>query len=338
MKAVSITTAIVILLAALVAIPAAALEVDAGMRTRPGADSGPTVVSVELYVIDISKIDDREQSFKADISVRLRWHDPRLARPGANDVISLPLPEIWNPRLRVGNQRDVKTHFPEIVKIDAEGFVAYEQRYSGDFTTLADIRNFPFDERNVTILMISVDHSPAEVRLDFSETSIDRAGVFSIPNWSIGDVTAETGIFSAFGGREFLSFNISLHGKRKASHLMWSVVVPLLLIVMMSWSVFFVKPHHLGSQLTMSATSMLTLIAYRFAISNVLPPVPYLTKMDIFITGSTVCVFLALAEAVTTGSLADNDHNTFAERLDSIARIAFPSVYAVFVVVTFLIL
>lgn len=338
MKAVSIPTVIIILLAALIAIPAVALEVDAGMRARPEAASGPTMVSMELYVIDIAKVDDREQAFKADMSIRLRWHDPRLARPEASDVISLPLSQIWNPRLRAANQRDVKTHYPEIARIDADGFVAFEQRYSGDFTTLADIRDFPFDERNITILMIAVDHSPDEVRLEFTEATVDRADIFSVPNWSIGDVSAETGIFSAFGGREFLSFNISLYGKRKSSHLMWSVVVPLLLIVMMSWSVFFIKPHHLGSQLTMAATSMLTLIAYRFAISNVLPPVPYLTKMDIFIIGSTMFVFLALAEAVTTGTLADNGHNTFAEKLDSVARIVFPSVYAIFVLVTFLIL
>ena len=336
MKAVSITTVIIILLAALIAMPAAALEVDAGMRARPGAASGPTVVSMELYIIDIAKIDDREQTFKADMSVRLKWHDPRLARPGASDVISLPLSDIWNPRLRAVNQRDVKTHFPEIARIDADGFVAYEQRYSGDFTTLSDIRDFPFDERNVTILMISVDHSPAEVRLDFSEISIDRADVFSIPNWSIGDVSAETGIFSAFGGREFLSINIDLYGKRKSSYLMWSVVVPLLLIVMMSWSVFFVKPKHLGSQMTLAATSMLTLIAYRFAVSAVLPPVPYMTRLDIFITGSTILVFLALVEAVVTGALADNEHNVFAERLDSIARVLFPSIYTVFVLITLL--
>lgn len=336
MKPISMITAFIIVLAASIATPAAASEVNPGMRTRPGAGSGPTVVSMEFYVLDIAKIDDRDQTFKADISIRLKWHDPGLARPGESTVISLPLSDIWNPRLRIYNQRDVKTHFPEIARVDAEGSVAYEQRYSGNFTTSVDIRRFPFDKRTVMISMLTVDHSPSEIRLDFTETTIGRADIFSIPNWTIGEVTPVTGVFSAFGGREFLRLDIELDGSREYAYHIWSVVVPLILIVMMSWSVFFIKPKHLDSQLTMAATSMLTLVAYRFAVSSVLPPVPYMTRLDIFITGSTVFVFLALTEAVMTGTLADSRHNTFAERLDNIARIVFPLAFVVFVTIAFL--
>lgn len=316
--------------------PGAAFELDPGMRARPGADAGPTRVSMELFVIDIAKIDDRDQIFKADVTIRLQWHDPRLARPGETEVITLPLTDIWNPRLRIYNQRDIRAHFPEIARIGPDGLVAYEQRYSGDFTASADIHRFPFDKRTVTISMLTVDHRPSEIRLDFTEDSIDRAVDFSIPNWTIGEVVPKTGVFRALGGREFLRFDIEMKGSRRSSYHVWSVIVPLILIVMMSWSVFFVKPKHLGSQMTLAATSMLTLIAYRFAVSSVLPPVPYMTSMDIFITGSTVFVFLALAEAVSTGALADNDHNMFAERLDGIARYLFPSVFVVFLAITFL--
>ncbi len=336
MRIISIIAAFVTVLGVSAGSPAAAFEVDPGMRTRPGADTGPTIVSMELYVIDIAKIDDRDQTFKADISIRLQWNDPRLARPGENDVISLPLTDIWNPRLRIFNQRDVREHFPEIVRIDANGLVAYEQRYSGDFTTSADIHRFPFDKRTVTISMLTVDHRPSEVRLDFTESSIDRSDLFSIPNWSIGEVVPKIGVFSALGGREFLRLDIEMKGSRKSSYHIWSVVIPLVMIVMMSWSVFFIKPKHLDSQLTMAATSMLTLVAYRFAVSSVLPPVPYMTKLDIFITGSTVFVFLALAEAVMTGTLADSEHNAFAERFDTIARYLFPSAFFVFIGITFL--
>ena len=90
--------------------------------------------------------------------------------------------------------------------------------------------------------------------------------------------------------------------------------------------------------MSMSATSMLTLIAYRFAISSILPPVPYLTRMDVFVTGSTVLVFLALVESILTGTLAEYEHNELAEKLDSLARILFPSVFAVFVTITLFLL
>ncbi len=338
MKTLTIIAALTIILTASITIPSAAVDIDAGMIARPGTDGEPTEVTIELYVIDIAKIDDHEQTFLADFSIRLEWHDPRLTRPDENKVIALPLSDIWNPRLRILNQRDVKKHFPEVARIDNSGIVIYEQRYTGIFTTIADIHQFPFDKRTIRITMGTVDHPPSDIHLVFTEATISRAEVFSIPNWTLGDVIPKTGVFRVLDGREFLQFEIMLEGSRKSNYYVWSVVIPLILIVMMSWSVFFVKPHHLGSQLTMAATSMLTLIAYRFAIATVLPPVPYLTRMDIFITGSTAFVFLALVEAVTTGTLSDNGHNTLAEKFDNAARILFPSVFAIFFIITFLFL
>ena len=155
---------------------------------------------------------------------------------------------------------------------------------------------------------------------------------------AIGDVIPKVSTFSPFGVEQLLRLDLEMSGKRRSSYFVWSVIIPLLMIVMMSWSVFFVKPHHLGAQLTMAATSMLTLIAYRFAISSVLPPVPYMTRMDIFITGSTIFVFLALVEAVITGTLADNEHNALAERMDTVAKTVFPPAFAVFALISFLIL
>jgi hypothetical protein len=328
----------VMALTALIAQATGAFELDPGMRERPGEDAGPTEVSIECFFIDVANIDDREQTFEADISIRLQWQDNRLARTGGKDVVTLPLTDIWNPRLRIANQRNVEEHFPDVVRVDRDGTVAFEQRYSGTFTTIADIRDFPFDERTIRITLITVDQLARDIKLVFEDKNIGRVEFFSIPNWKIGDVIPKVTTFSPFGIEEMLRLDLEMSGDRRSTYYIWSVIVPLLMIVMMSWSVFFVKPHHLSAQLAMAATSMLTLIAYRFAISNVLPPVSYMTRLDIFITGSTMFVFFALAEAVLTGTLADNDHEHFAEKMDSTARILFPSGFVVFVLVTLLFL
>ncbi len=49
---------------------------------------------------------------------------------------------------------------------------------------------------------------------------------------------------------------------------------------------------------------MLTLIAYRFLLGGMLPRISYLTRLDYFLLGSTVLVFLALVEAACTSRLA----------------------------------
>jgi hypothetical protein len=167
----TVVTFIFIGLAASSGSNAGAFEIDPGMRSRPGTDGVPTVVALECFVIDIEEINDHEQSFVADISIRMQWQDPRLARPGRSDVVSLQLTDIWNPRLRIANQRDVKEHFPDIVRIDSDGSVAFEQRYSGEFTSLADISRFPFDERTFRIIFVTADQSGKDIRFDFSDSN-----------------------------------------------------------------------------------------------------------------------------------------------------------------------
>ena len=49
------------------------------MIDRPGADDGPTQISIAIWIVDISKIDSAEQSFTAEAAIVLRWKDPRLA-------------------------------------------------------------------------------------------------------------------------------------------------------------------------------------------------------------------------------------------------------------------
>ena len=66
------------------------------------------------------------------------------------------------------------------------------------------------------------------------------------------------------------------------------------IIVFMSWVVFWLGPQHVGPRLSVSVTSMLTLVAYRFLLGQSLPPVSYLTRLDYFLLGATVLVFIAL--------------------------------------------
>src|SRR6266513_2731827 len=53
---------------------------------RPNADSGPTQISVGIWVADISNIDSAQQNFTAELAVVLRWQDSRLAHTGKGIV------------------------------------------------------------------------------------------------------------------------------------------------------------------------------------------------------------------------------------------------------------
>ena len=75
---------------------------------RPNADSGPTQVSVAIWVVDINGIDSAQQNFTADLVIVLRWSDPRLAH-AAGGVAHYSIDQIWHPRVVIVNERDERS-------------------------------------------------------------------------------------------------------------------------------------------------------------------------------------------------------------------------------------
>jgi hypothetical protein len=102
----------------------------------------------------------------------------------------------------------------------------------------------------------------------------------------------------------------------------------------MSWIVFWIDPTQSGTQISVAVTSMLTLIAYRFAIGTTLPKVSYLTRLDFFILASTVLVFTSLIEVVVTSILAHKEQLARARMIDRWARWLFPAAFILVAVQT----
>jgi hypothetical protein len=72
---------------------------------------------------------------------------------------------------------------------------------------------------------------------------------------------------------------------------------------------------------------MLTLIAFQFALTDVLPKLSYFTTMDKLILGSSVLVFLAMAESVLALNLVSKGKEETAVKLDAACQWLFPLVF-----------
>ena len=115
----------------------------------------------------------------------------------------------------------------------------------------------------------------------------------------------------------------------------WKLIVPLMLIVFMSWAVFWIDPKQIGPRISLSLISMLNIIAYNFAMSTFIPRIPYLTLADKYIMGCLIIVFLALVEGITSSALSTKDNDALAKRLDRISRWAFPAGFLLLIGFTF---
>ncbi len=301
--------------------------------TRPNPKGVPTRVSFGFYVIDIRAINDVEQSFTADIFLSLRWKDPRLV-PLAH--CKFRLAEVWNPPLVFLNLTDMAKQDEDIVVIRSDGTVVYRQRFVGDVSSPVDLRDFPFDRQVLPFTFLIRRYTPEEVVFAGGERAEGQAETFSIPGWSIGPLASRVGTFYfAQQDRSFSRIDFELVATRHAGFYVWNMIIPMMIFIFMSWGVFWLDPIHLGTQIGLSATVMVILVVFQLNLRAILPRVAYLTRVDRFVLGSLVLVFLALAEAITSGVLAARGKEALARRLDRWARFIFPAAFVVLLALAF---
>jgi len=288
-------------------------------------------VEVRVFLIDVEGVDTVTQSFTANLVIVMRWRDPGLAHEDPTSI-SMPLDDIWHPRIQIINQQSLALTLPRSAEVFPDGEVVYRQRFWGGFSQPLDLQAFPFDSQSLKITLANVGFGGELVKLipspgsGISETLI-------MPDWEVTGwdfVVAEFPFEDESSPVQGMIFSLDV--QRDRSYFIYKVILPLILIVMMSWLVFWIDPTLVASQISVSVTAMLTIIAYRFALAGMMPRLAFLTSLDYFVMISNLMVFLAMIEVVYTAYLFTNGQLEKARKVDRIARWIAPPLY--FVVVT----
>jgi hypothetical protein len=286
----------------------------------------PEEVEITVYLIDIEEINSRTQSFVANVFVSLQWQDSDLAHAGP-DPISMALDDVWNYNVQILNQQRLVKTFPDKARIYPDGSVTVRQRYWGGFSQPMELANFPFDQQRIQLSLVSSGFGGNNVNFVISPDS-GLAGHLKIPDWRVLDWNfAVENLSIGRSDKNVLSVVLSVDIKRAISFFTLKVIFPLILIVAMSWLVFWVGPSLVASKISVGVTAMLTLIAYRFAIGGMVPRLSFLTSLDYFVLGSTVLVFLTLMIVAYTSYLVERDEIGSARAVDRKARWIVPIIF-----------
>jgi len=250
------------------------------------------------------------------------------------------LTEVWNPRLNIIGQQNVWRSYPEFIEIEPDGQVIYRQKLWGNFSQPMDLHNFPMDQQTLTVHMVAAGLSEQHVKmvpLLLDEIAIsDIADKFSVPDFVVTDWQAQPESYFPHKGREGTAgFLMEVTLKRSPMYYILKVIIPLCLIVIMSWLPRWIDPEHIGTNIGISTTAFLTLVAYLFAITVLLPRVSYVTRIDRFILLSTLLVFVSLLQTVANTSLIRNKKNALVERSDVWSRMVYPVLLVVVLAFSF---
>lgn len=311
------------------------------LAERPEAGGGPTLVHVGAYIINVTTIDEQAQTFIGDFYVWFSWLDRRLADPAQRRVRVAPLDQVWHPRLLPVNRRSADMVYPQVVEIDPGGEVRYTQRLLGTFTVPLELRAFPFDRQDLYLQIVAPGYSPDEIAFVVDQDGVGREAHLTLPGWRVSRPTVRSftkEIANAAPGRSAVQLSgvrVELQVARNWHYYVLREVLPLLFIVLMSFSLFWIPPAQHSMKVGISTAAIFSLMAYYVQLGRALPKVDYLTRMDWFLVGATVLVFASFAQEILGMYLIEKDKMVMVRRMELWSRAVYPVVLLGIVVIAF---
>lgn len=191
----------------------------------------------------------------------------------------------------------------------------------GDFSQPLDLHDFPHDAHVFEVPIIVAGYRTGEAEfIPMPVVDSFIAERLSVADWDISNIQGVLRFITMTDGLKLTGFVFSFNANQLIYQYVVKAIIPLVLIVMMSWVVFWIDPMQVSNQLSLAVTPVLTLITSRIALSGRLLQIPYLTQLDKFLFSSTILVFISLIEVVITTHLCSRDRLNHARRTDLSAR------------------
>lgn len=149
--------------------------------------------------------------------------------------------------------------------------------------------------------------------------------------WYIVQHSAKVSSTALADGSIYSRYSFQLLAQRHLSYYIFRILIPLILIIAVSWVAFFLQDY--SKRVDISGANLLVFIAFNFTIGSDLPRLGYLTFLDTMlivafaVTALTVVVNVALKRLEATGKTA------LAQKIDSYLLWGYPLFYVVGMVV-----
>ena len=309
--------------------PPAAQWPPATARQIPAASGSPVSVKVAIFLANLTEIDELAERFTVSGYLFLTWKDPRLAyRAPSAETRQVATDSIWLPSINFLNQTEKRGYISRLALVDPDGTVHYEEEFVSHLTAELNLRKFPFDTENLHILVqpLLADAEMNRVILvkDTDDTGVASARWTALAQWDIVGVSIVDSSF-AYGNHAPMlpALTFTLTVKRQYPYYLWKIFFPLVLIVIVAYSAFFVEIKDHYTQITIALTTILTVIAFSFSVESSMPKVPYLTYIDCFFLATYVLVFLSMIVLVVTHTMIGRENRGRAIKLRKFWRWAY---------------
>lgn len=309
------------------------------LLTPPPSD-GPLPVEIGFQLIDIITIDDQTETFEFTGILTVQWKDERQAfDPGTEGVTEKfyqgsyqfnELSPAWYPEVSLLNVAGQLDKGEPLFRIQPDGTSTLLTPVNATAKSELMLRHYPFDEQSLRIIFGVPGYSESELIIRPLETAALPPEKIRVPQWDLRETrTSQNTVPPTAPGMKTPTSTLvfEMDVARQGQFVMRLVILPLLLVVILSWSVFWMDHSSVGDRMSVSFVGLLTAVAYQIVLGDILPHISYLTPVNVFVNISFMIMCASIVVNLIVGELNRSNLPAKADLIDRRCRKLFPITY-----------
>lgn len=294
----------------------------------------PAVVHIGLVIRNLTAIDEVRENWQVTGLLVAKWSDPSLRyRLRGRGQLYRDLPAtIWKPGIEFTNEvTPTNFHFVDFYA-EPDGTVVYTQTFNATLSTNLDLRRFPFDFQRLPLVVQARgdDLDRTIFRSDPQDSALPKRAYAGLAQWVPLSLTEHLNAVAGSASRAN-DVEFTLNVRRNPKSYIWKFIVPLLLLVVISWVTFWLSHEEFKTkdQLQSAIATLLIIVAFNITATSLLPRTEYITYIDALLFTCFVFVVVSIATIVGTHLLQINHSEKRALLVRKLAGVALPVTFVI---------
>ncbi len=300
------------------------------------------MIQTRFDLHNINEINDETETFEFTGVLTLQWRDPRQAfdpvAEGAGEKVfqgAYQFDELstgWYPQVFLVNESGLFQTNGVMLRIRPDGTSTLIVSLNAAAESDLNMRRFPVDAHRLEAVfeVLGFDREEVVFAVAEADSSVASSQPVEVPQWKLTAINLNVRDRAArYAGTRGVSssFAITVEVQREPLYIVRLIVFPLMIIVFLSFTVFWMDPSSPGDRLSVSFIGILTGVAYQIVMSDHMPRIAYFTLMHAFLNVSFLTMCATVVLNLVAGGLGKQGREAAADHLDRRCRWLFPLCY-----------
>jgi hypothetical protein len=306
----------------------------------PPDTDGPVTVSVGFFLSDVNEVDEQRETFEFEAILTLKWRDPRQAfdpddigvreRTYQGNYQFSEVFDGWWPQLILTNESGGFESQAVLLRIAPDGAATLISELHAVAERPMALRRFPFDRQGFEAVFEVLGFGQNRVVLAPDPITSGRPDLgVNIAQWELQDLRVAARdyypVYEDAHEGALSQIVVTLDMARRSAHMLKIVVFPLTLLVVLTFSVFWMDRESLGDRMDISFIGILTVVAYQIIVSDAMPGIAYFTLMTGFLYSTYLVLAVGVIVNLAVSQLDRSGRRELGDRVDRNCRWAVPA-------------